>query len=77
MSADDFLLHGAIGEVLIKLLGDDAEWVLSYQRPGEPPGVVSTMQPEQIILAFEDQLKALRRGYISPVEWHETGGKPS
>jgi hypothetical protein len=76
MADDAFLLHDAIGEMLVKLLGDEAGWILTYVRGDEPVQVVSTLPPEGILAVFESQIEALRGGEFSPVTEHETGGDP-
>jgi hypothetical protein len=76
MADDAFLLHDAIGEMLVKLLGDEAGWILTYARGDEPVQVVSTLPPENIIAVFESQIEALRQGRISPLTEHKTGGDP-
>ena len=75
--SDPFLLHDAIGEMLVKLLGDEAQWILTYHRDNEPVRVIATLPPEQIIDVFESQIAALRRGTISGMTQHETGGDPA
>jgi hypothetical protein len=76
MADDAFLLHDAIGEMLVKLLGEEAGWILTYVRGDGPVQVVSTLPAENVIAVYESQIEALRQRRISPVVRHETGGDP-